>query len=162
MYVCMYVCMHVYVATYILYTCRTVASEITRKSGCKGSYPFMKLSQHDPQQQTMPDAMHTIKDAIANIYDLIIGKDDTIKCRRCELNYGRSFGIVASTLEVKINRKQPGVSYTLSSGDIKLADSRAETIITPLHIDYICGQIFSKTSHLKSHDWKQVAMYVHN
>ena len=123
-------------------------------SGCKESTSFMRLEQHNPVQQTIPDAMHTIKDAIVNLYDLITGKDDTIKCRRCEMKLGR-FGITKHLVN-KISRKDPGVPYSLSSADIKLADSRAESILTPLHVDHVPGAIFTKTSNLKSHDWKQV------
>lgn len=79
-------------------------------SGCKGSYLLMKFPQHDPVNQTVPDAMHTIKDAIVNLYDLIVGKDDTIKCRRCEKNL-RRFGVTTSMVD-KISRKDPGVPYT--------------------------------------------------
>lgn len=131
---------------------------ITKSSGCKGSYSLMKLTQHDPMQQAIPDAMHTIKDAIVNLYDLITGKDDTIKCRKYEMNLGGCFGITASMLD-KVSHKDPGVPYSLSSEDIKLADNRAQSILTPVHIGYVPGAIFTKTSNLKSHDWKQV--YLH-
>ena len=43
----------------------------------------MDLPFHDSIQQTVPDVMHTINDAIVNLYDLITGKDDTISCRQC-------------------------------------------------------------------------------
>ena len=93
------------------------------------------------------------------IYSLLVGKDDTIKCRQCEFNNGGSFGITPAILEMKINRKQPAVPYTLSSAEIDAANSRAASIFTPKHIDFKPCAIFSKTSNLKSHDWKQVASY---
>lgn len=144
----------VILAFFILYRSNSKAQVVTMSSGCKGSYSLMKFVQHDPVHQTIPDAMHTIKDAIVNLYDLITGRDDTVKCRKCEMNLGR-FGINASLVD-KINRKEPGVPYSLSSEDIKLADSKAESILTPLHIDHVPGAIFTKTSNLKSHDWKQI------
>ena len=116
----------------------------------------MRLSNHDPTTQAIPDAMHTIKDAVVNLYDLITGKDDTVRCRQCEFKYGGRFGITEAKVTEKIRRKEPGVSYSLSTEDIKLGDSRAESIITPLHVDYVPGRFFTKTANLKSHDWKQV------
>ena len=116
----------------------------------------MKLPFHDPMVQALPDAMHTIKDAVVNTYSLLVGKDDTIKCRKCELNNGKRFGITPAILEMKINRKQPNVPYTLSFEEIEAANRRAANIITPKHVDFILGAVFSKASNLKSHDWKQV------
>ena len=131
-------------------------SFIAKSTGCKGQYPFLRLPNHDAMKQTVPDGMHTIRDAIVNIFDIIIGKDDTDSCRKCEINLGRPFGMTSETLQTKINRKEPIVTYSLSSADIKLADTRSEAIISPQHIDFVPGKYFSKPSALKSHDWKQV------
>ena len=131
------------------------AKVLTKATGCKGAYALMDLPSHDAIQQTVPDAMHTIKDAIVNLHDLITGKDDTINCRQCEIDLGR-FGI---TRREKVDHKNPGVPYRLSSFEVKQADIRAQSIKTPHHIDFIPHRIFSKTSNLKSHDWKQVYSY---
>lgn len=136
------------------------ASFITKSTGCKGQYPFLRLPNHDAIKQTVPDGMHTIRDAIVNIFDIITGKDDTESCRKCEINLGRPFGMTSNTLKAKISRKEPVVTYSLSSTDIKLADMRSETIITPQHIDFVPGKFFSKPSALKSHDWKQVCWHI--
>jgi len=37
----------------------------------------------------MPDVMHTIKDVIVNLYNLVTGRDDTEKCRNSEYKLGR-------------------------------------------------------------------------
>lgn len=151
------------IITYLYSTCRSTRKAklnlVARCSGCKGSNSFMKLHNHDPTTQTIPDAMHTIKDAVVNLFDLITGRDDTVKCRQCELNYGGRFGITTAKVTEKISRKEPGVPYSLSSDDIKLADNRAESIISPLHVGYVPGRFFTKTANLKSHDWKQVCNY---
>lgn len=118
----------------------------------------MKLNNYDPTTQAIPDAMHTIKHAVVNLFDLITGKDDTVKCRECELNYGGRFGITTAKMTEKISRKEPGVPYSLSSDDIKQVDSRAESITTPLHVGYVPSRFFTKPAILKSHDWKQVAI----
>ena len=107
-------------------------------------------------KQTVPDGMHTVRDAFVNIFDIITGKDDTQNCRKCETNLGRSFGITQTLLNTKISRMKPGVTYSLSSTDIQLANMRSGKIITPKHIDFVPGNFFSKPSALKSHDWKQV------
>ena len=116
----------------------------------------MKLPNFNPILQSVPDAMHTVKDALVNLHELMTGKDDTMNCRQCEVSHGARFGLTAASLQRKINRKNPGVPYSLSTAEIKIADSRAVTIITPVHVGYVPGNIFSRTSNLKSYDWKQV------
>jgi len=113
---------------YLLALYRSEAHLITKGSGCKGSNAFMRLSYHDPTTQAIPDAMHTIKDAVVNLYDLITGRDDTLKCRQSELKYGRHFGITEAKVTEKISCKEPGVPYSLSTEDIKLADSRQKIL----------------------------------
>ena len=68
-----------------------------------------------------------------------------MKCRSCEMSL-RHFGITKHLVN-KISHKDPGVPYSLSTANIKLADSRAESIVTPLHIDHVPGAIFTKTSN---------------
>lgn len=106
--------------------------------------------------QSIPDAMHIVKDALVNLHDLMTGKDDTMNCRKCEVTNGERFGITEASLKKRINRKKPDVPYSLSTAEIKIADCRASSIITPLHVDFAPGNIFSRTSNLKSHDWKQL------
>jgi len=100
--------------------------------------------------------MHTVKDAACNIYDLITGKDDTVKCRNTEWKLGRRFGLSASKLKKKVCRRNPIVPYSLSTVDLQLANNRAFEIKTPLHVDFTPGPVFTNPSTLKSHDWKQV------
>ena len=149
--------------TLLLYLCSDGlknASVIKKCTGCKGDYPFLQLPNHNSVEQTLPDAMHTIRDSIVNIFELITGKDDTKNCRQCEAAFGRYFGMDPTDVTAKINRKNPIVSYSLFGADLELADKRCETIITPPHIDFVPKLFFSKQSGLKSHDWKQVCTYV--
>jgi len=101
--------------------------------------------------------MHTVKDAVVNIYELITGKDDTEKCRTSEFRLGR---LPAETLRKGISRKDPMVKYSLSTSELQLANNRAGNITTPVHIDFAPGMIFSSTGSLNSHDWKQVHIYL--
>ena len=48
---------------------------IAKATGCKASYALMKLPHHDRVSQTVPDAMHTVKDCIEKIVYLITGKE---------------------------------------------------------------------------------------
>lgn len=54
-------------------TCRTQARLLAKSTGCKGSYSLMRLPQHDRINQTVPDAMHTVKDCVEKLVCLIIG-----------------------------------------------------------------------------------------
>ena len=132
------------------------ASIVKKSTGCKGNYPFLQLPNHDSIEQTAPDAMHTIRDAIVNIFELITGRDDTKKCRTAEASLGRYYGMTTNDISAKISRKSPIVSYSLSGAEIQLGDKRSETIITPSHVDFVPKLLFSKYTALKSHDWKQV------
>ena len=40
----------------------------------------MRLPQHDRVNQTVPDAMHTIKDCVEKLVWLIIGNSKCIEC----------------------------------------------------------------------------------
>ena len=95
-------------------------------------------------QQTVPDSMHTIKDAVEHYFYLIVGKEHSSgKTLQCEKGLKR----FASTSPYTINKEQ-----------IKIADERACSIICPQHVDFTSSAFFSKT-HFKSHDWKQVLSY---
>ena len=72
--------------------CRCQAAHIAKTTGCKGSYPLQKLKFHDPMKQTVPDAMHTIKDAIEH-FVYLIAKDDSTKVVAAEAELKR-FGFI--------------------------------------------------------------------
>ena len=52
----------------------------------------MELEFHNPILQTVPDAMHTVKDAIEHLFYLIVGKEDSVKVRQAEVELQR-FGV---------------------------------------------------------------------
>ena len=109
----------------------------------------------------MPDSMHTVKDAVEHIFKLIIGKEDSVKVRKAEIELGR-FGITSPVIKKKKGSKgsdDRGVPFRLSDQEIKIADERALSILVPRHIDYLPGAIFSASTHWKSHDYKQVTKY---
>jgi len=57
-------CLHVH---------RTQAKVLAKSTGCKGSYSLMNLPGHDRVSQTVPDAMHTVKDCVEKLVYLVIG-----------------------------------------------------------------------------------------
>ncbi len=119
----------------------------------------MKLPAHDRIAQTVPDAMHTIKDAVVHLFNVIVGKEDSEKTRRAELKIGR-FGMEEpATKKVKRgSRSGPTVPcYCLNSAEIDVANARSLSVVMPSP-DFTPGAIFSRTSGLKSHDWKEVRM----
>ncbi len=130
---------------------RSQITAIAKSTGCKGSYPLMNLGGHDPMQQTVPDSMHTIKDAVEHYFYLIVGKENSsAKTLQCEQEL-RRFASRASTVN------NTTVPYTITKEQVKIADVRACSIVCPQHVDYKSSAFFSKT-HFKSHDWKQVKL----
>ena len=145
---------------------------IAKATGCKSSYVLMRLPHHDRVMQVYPDAMHTIKDAMVHVFHIMVGKEDSAKVRKAEGQLKR-FGI--STMEeseegatgatgakgTKRKRKRkatkglPAVPFRLSDDEIKVANSRVTSVILPSH-DFSPKDIFSNSSGLKSHDWKEV------
>ena len=108
----------------------------------------MKLPTHDRVTQSVPDAMHTVKDVVEGIFHLVTGRDDTEKVRRSEASINR-FGLHTSNLS-------SDVPYRLSGPQLKIAQGRVHHIRVPTHVDVNPRHLFSRSSKLKSHDWKQV------
>ena len=107
----------------------------------------MKLKFHDPVQQTVPDAMHTVKDAIEHFFYLIVGRDDSKKVKASEVELQR-FGASSNTSTIP---------YVINKEQKKQANMRACSVVCPQHTDFVSHAFFGKT-HFKSHDWKQVLL----
>ena len=52
---------------------------LAKSTGCKASSALMRLPHHDRVNQTVPDAMHTIKDCIEKLVYLLTGMNVCIK-----------------------------------------------------------------------------------
>jgi len=76
------------------------------------------------------------------------GRDDTKKVRKSEASIN-CFGLYTSDLS-------SDVPYSLSGPQLKIAQGRAHHIRVPAHVDVNPRHLFSRSSKLKSHDWKQV------
>ena len=143
----------------MVYLCRAQAKAIARETGCKGTYPLMKMPFHDRVSQTVPDAMHTIKVVVTHVFNVIIGKEDSVSARKAELAIGR-FQIDESPAKRpkrNVRKQQTIPCYRISPEEISIANKRAMSVVMPSP-DFTPGAIFSKTSGLKSHDWKEVRL----
>lgn len=83
----------------------------------------MKLPTHDRVTQSVPDAMHTVKDDVEGIFHLVTGRDDTEKVRRSEASINR-FGLYTSDLS-------GDVLYRLSGPQLKIAQGHVHHIRVP-------------------------------
>lgn len=115
----------------------------------------MKLPFHNRLTQCHPDGMHTIKDVVEHIYSLIVGREDTAKVRNSEIAIKR-FGLKRTRDGTPIKKGiLPPAPFRLSAEDIKVANRRAVSVCLPSS-DFTPGSIFTRTTGLKSHDWKEV------
>ena len=53
---------------------------------------FMLLPDHNRPEEAFPDPMHTLKNCVKNIHDLITRRTDSTKVRKAEVELGR-FGL---------------------------------------------------------------------
>ena len=116
----------------------------------------MRLPTHDTVAKTVPDAMHTVKDSIEHIFYLIIGKEYSENVRLAEKELKRGLECSTPARLGKRKRCTGNVLYCLTSEQLKCADKRAQSIITPSHVDFTPRSVFTRPSGFKSHDWKQV------
>lgn len=135
------------------------AMALSKLTGYKHSYCFMKLPNHNYFNQVYPDAMHTVKDCIEHIYFLLMGKVNLDTLKSSETSMGRFYSTTRKRRRSgkpnnDNNRAHP---YVLSSEEIKIADMRSKTIIMP-NKDFTPGSIFIRSTSLKSHDWKEVGI----
>ena len=131
---------------------RGMAAAVAKSTGCKNSYSLMKLPNHNCVLQTFPDAMHTVKDSIERVFFLLIGKCKLDKIAVLEKKLNR-FGFDEQTRKRKRGGQATAVKvqhpYVLSP------DDRSKAIIMT-STDFNPGQIFFRTTGMKSHDWKVV------
>ena len=133
-----------------MYSSKTRAEAISKSTGCKETYCFMKLPNHNRMRQVFPDAMHTVKDCVEKMFFLLIGKVNLDTITASEASLGRC----SLKKKRRIADDQP-LPYVLSTEEMKLADKRAKAILST-NGDFNPGTIFFRTTSLKLHDWKEV------
>lgn len=98
-----------------------------RALGVKGLYPDTLLPYHNRNDSTVIDGMHTIKDVVANIMDVVRGE--------------KSFD---------------AKSLQLTMESLAIADRRYSKLHFPERLNLKkLPMMISKPTGLKSHDWKQ-------
>ena len=124
----------------------------------------MDLPAHNRLSQTAPDMMHTLKDSVEKLFEVITSRDNSSKIQKAESEIGRfQDGIQLQTS--KRRRVNAGESsshatsislpvYRINSEQINLANRRAMSVLSPS--EFSPGCIFTKSTSLKSHDWKEV------
>ena len=56
--------------------------------------------------------------------------------------------------------EEPCPPWQLSCLQLKIVEERLSQLCIPEHLDVSCKYVFSHPSRLKSHDWKQVCVYM--
>ena len=70
---------------------KSQAQYVATATGCKGLYALSRIPGHDRLEQSVPDAMHTVKDVIKNVMDLCTGRVSSMsKIITAEENLGRA------------------------------------------------------------------------
>ena len=123
-----------------------------RKTGCKGTYPLRKAPGHDRIRMTSVEPMHLVKNIVEHMVLLISGVEDSRKVRLEEQMRGR----FPSTWVSSGSKQLPPAPFVLSSSERKLANARAESVRVTTGFDWKPRGIFNRTSHKKSHEWKQL------
>lgn len=129
-------------------------NEIAQECGCKGSYSLRKLPLHERLLNTPVEPMHLIKNIVAHCINLIAGHEDSYKVRE-EEKFRKRFP--TAWVEDQCQSKLPPAPFALSRDNIALADERAKRVLVPAGFDWRPREIFSKTTGMKSHEWKQIA-----
>ena len=129
----------------------------------------MKLPGHDRILQTVPDCMHTVKDAMEHIINLVTGREDSQKVRMCEIATGR-FNLDQSEHATPVKKRKrsdyaasgsgkqqtlPVACYRLTAENARTADERLSSVISP-SLDFTPTKLFSKTT-----GWKEVRIYTY-
>lgn len=133
---------------------RTRAQIMAKATGRKGSYVLIKLPHHNRLTQVYPDAMHMVKDVAEHVFNILTGKEDSSQVRKADIELTR-FSIQQSTPHITKNTTLPPAPFRLSSEDLKCANSRVCSVFLPSP-DFTPCPIFTSSSGLKSHDWKEV------
>lgn len=68
---------------------KAMKADILKATGCRGEYSFMLLPDHNRPEEEFPDPMHTLKNCVENIHDLVTGRTESAKVRKAEIELGR-------------------------------------------------------------------------
>lgn len=90
--------------------------------------------------------MHTVKDAIEHIFNLITGKEDSLKVRKMGIELHR-FGLGSNnprkTRDASSKVGLPSAPFRLTPQDIATANSRRVCSVSTPSLDFTPAQIFT-------------------
>jgi len=114
------------------------------QGGCKETYSLMKLPNHDRVEQTVPDAMHTIKDVVEKLFNVVTGRGraDTSKVKGAEAAIG-CFGMSSAHQSIS---NVSGAPFQLSRDQMKEAELRTQSILVSGYLDFKPAQLFPKSA----------------
>ena len=110
--------------------------------------------------------MHTLKDSVENLFEVITSRDNnSSKTQKAKSEIGQfQDGIQLQTSKrwmVNVGESSSHATsisppvYRINSEQINLANHRAMSVLSPS--EFSPGCIFTKSTSLKSHDWKEVS-----
>lgn len=133
----------------------TERKELAQQTGCKGPCVLEKLPFHDRLLNTPVDPMHLIKNIVSHCVNLVAGNADSAKVRE-EEKLRKRFPM---SWMIGSQGKLRPAPFCLSKEDIQLANDRANRILVPYGFDWRPRDIFSKSTGMKSHEWKQLSCH---
>ena len=159
---------------------KTQAQYVATATGCKGLYAFTRMPGHNRMKQSVPDAMHTLKDVVKNVMDVCTGRVGNLdKIITSEQHRQRTHIIEVPEEEASSRISPPTTTssddpehptkkrkvfhdsqllpFVLTQNELSIADRRANSIQLPIGMGTKPSSFISKTSSLKSHDWKELA-----
>ena len=128
--------------------------KVLQETGCKGSYSLQQLPTHDRYLNTPVEPMHVIKNVSERLVKLVSGVSDSSKVRAEEEARNRFPGTWCE--ENERQHKLPPAPFRLNHEELRIANERSLSIITPHGVDWKSRKLFSSKVSLKSIEWKNV------
>ena len=124
---------------------------LSRKSGCKGEYIMRRMPRHNRITDTPVDPMHLFKNIREHLVQLISGVKDTIEV--CEEEKARN---QFESCWVEMSGDLPHSPFSLTKIELKCANNRAKSICIPSNFDWKPRDLFTSSSTMKSHEWREI------
>ena len=139
---------------YLTITTKKQRQNLCIKTGCKGPNALRNLPEHDRYKNTPVEPMHTLKNVSERVVKLITGISDSVKVREDECTRNRFVPPIFTTLTYE--KGLPTAKFRLSRNELKIANERALSVLSPEGYDWVPVEIFKEGVHLKSVRWLQI------
>lgn len=128
---------------------------ILQETGCKGTYSLCRLPDHSRLYSTPVEPMHLFKNISDHLVGLLSGRKDSIKVCNEEKSR-KQFRLTWIGDDYRPGRPLPHAPFVLSKDEVSIANQRSHSIQVPAWIDWKQKQLFAKSVHLKSVEWRHV------